>query len=87
VQDFADAVANRPGWTIENTVALFRQSPDGWSARVSYTRTRGRSYERLHIAIVDLANVARYTTFASTIGEAIRVAEAQVRGRSAQPER
>jgi hypothetical protein len=82
MQDLAEALVNRPGWAMENGVALFRPSSAAWSARVAYTQVPARSYERLHVAIVDPDGVARYTMSASTAGEAIRVAETHVRGRT-----
>jgi hypothetical protein len=83
VDDLAVAVDCRADWAMDGTVALFVPSPGGWSARVTFTRVPGRSYERLHIAIVDPAKVARYTSFASTVAEAVRVAEAHVRAKVA----
>jgi hypothetical protein len=82
VDDLANTVADRSGWTMIGNVGVYAASPHGWSARVTYTTMPGRTYQRLHIAIIDPSGVARYTMFASTTGEAIRVAETQVHGRA-----
>jgi hypothetical protein len=81
VEELAAAVTTRTDWAMDGAVALFVPSPGDWSARVTFTRVPGRAYERWHIAIVDPARVARYTSFASTVAEAIRVAEAHVRAK------
>ena len=73
-------VDGRDGWAVNDTVATYRPAADGWCARVRAVRIAGHSYERLHIALIDPWGVARHTMFASSWGEAIRVAEGHVRG-------
>lgn len=76
-------LATVAGWTVDGRVAVFHPDPGGWRATVRVTREAGRHYDRLHIAVVDPANRAQFTTWASSVGEAQRVAEAQVRARNA----
>jgi len=76
-------VDSRAGWTVNEAVATYRPIVEGWCARVRPIRVGGRSYQRLHIVLVDPAGTARYVTHASGWAEAIRVAEAQVQVRNA----
>ena len=71
-------VDGRAGWTVNAAEATYRPTVGGWCALVRPVRVGGRSYQRLHIVVVDPAGTARYVTHASGWGEAIRVVEAQV---------
>jgi len=76
VDDDVGVLAERPGWTVENAVATYCPTPGGWCVRVRPVRVAGRTYARLHVAIVDPSGTAQHALFAST-----RLAEGQVRGR------
>ena len=80
--DELDALAERPSWTVTAGVATYEPEPGAWLARIRAIRVPGRAGDRWHIAIVDPRGIARYTTTASTIAEAVRVAEGHVRGRN-----
>jgi hypothetical protein len=82
VADELDTLAERPSWTVTAGVATYQPQPDAWRASVRAVRVPGRAGDRWHVAIIDPTSMARYTTTASTIGEAARVAEANVRGRN-----
>jgi hypothetical protein len=75
-------LAERAGWTVENGVATYAPTEGGWVPKVRAVKMAGHSYERLHVAIVDPHGKARFTNFASLIGEAVRVAEGVVRGKN-----
>lgn len=77
------SLAERPGWTADETVATYEPVPGGWISRVRKVRVAGHTYERWHIAVIDPRGMAQYTTFASVLSEATRVAEGSVRGRNA----
>ena len=83
VDDIA-VLADRNGWTVDDDVATYAPEPGGWLARVRKVRVAGHSYERWHIAVIDPHRCARYTCFASSVGEAARVAEHRIRATSAQ---
>jgi hypothetical protein len=78
----ADAIQGRGDWTLDGSVARFTPAAGGWSARVTPVRIAGRSLDRYHISIIDPTGVARYTSIASTTGEALRIAETRVRYRA-----
>ena len=80
--DELDALAERPHWTVTAGVATYEPEPGAWFARIRAVRVPGRAGDRWHIAIVEPTGMARYTTNASTIREAVRVAEGHVPGRS-----
>ena len=78
----ADAIRGRADWTLHGSVARFTPAVGGWSARVTPVRIAGRSLDRYHISIIDPTGVARYTSLASTTGEALRIAASRVRHRA-----
>lgn len=81
-EDDITVLADLPGWVVTGTVATFRPVPAGWLARVVLTLVPGRTYSRMHIAVVHPDGVVRYTSAATTVAEARRIAERQVRGRN-----
>jgi hypothetical protein len=84
VADELDALAERPDWTVTAGVATYEPEPGAWLARIRAVRVPGRAGDRWHIAIVDPTGMARYATTASTVPEATRVAEGNIRSRSHQ---
>jgi hypothetical protein len=78
----ADAIRGRVDWTLHGSVARFAPPVGGWSARITPVRIAGRSLDRYHVSIIDPTGVARYTSMASTTGEALRIAESRVRYRA-----
>jgi hypothetical protein len=81
--DLASHVAGRPGWRVTGPVATYRPVEEGWSATVRPATAPGRSFERWHVAVVSPAGAASSTSWATTVAEAVRVAERRVRGRNA----
>jgi hypothetical protein len=81
-RDLAEHVDGRPGWSLTGPSATFRPAPGGWFATVRPATIPGRSYERWHVAIVSPTGVARSTTWATTVEEAVRIAERRVRARA-----
>lgn len=81
VDDDLAVLVGRDGWTVDRGVATYRHPDGGWSARVRSVRAPGRSYEQFHVALIDPGGMARFAQFASTVGEAYRLAEGQVRGK------
>jgi len=75
-------VDSRAGWTVNAAVATYQPTDGGWCALVRPVRVAGRSYQRLHIVVIDPAGTARYVTHASGWDEAIRVVETQVQTRN-----
>jgi hypothetical protein len=86
VVDDLHVLVGRSGWAVEGTTAVYRRADDGWRARVATMLMPGRAYSRFHVAIIDPTGVARYTHQASTVVEAMRLAERQVNGRDVTPE-
>jgi hypothetical protein len=74
-------LAQRPGWVVTGTVATYRPDPDGWLARIVHTLVPGRTYHRLHVAVLDSGGSARYCTAVGSVDEACQVAEAHVPNR------
>jgi hypothetical protein len=74
-------LADRPGWTIEDNVAIYRPDASGWYARVTQLQHPNRASDRHHVALISPADAAVYGGYTSTVGEARRVAEGWVRGR------
>lgn len=77
--DELGVLADRAGWTVSGSSAIYAPALGGWSARVRPLTVPGRSsYSRFHIAIVDPGGVARYVCQAISVHEAVRVAERRV---------
>jgi hypothetical protein len=86
--DGVEALIGRSGWIVDGPVAAYAPEPGNWCARVRRVAQPSRGSERFHVAIISPRGTAAYAQFASSIGEAARVAEGQVRGklaRSTQP--
>jgi len=81
-EEFAD-LADRPGWQLDGTGAVYAPTANGWRARINRTIVPGRSYHRLHVAVIDPAGHARHVVLLNQLSEARRVAEAQVNARNA----
>jgi hypothetical protein len=81
--DDVEALTGRSGWTVDGPVATFAPEPGSWHARVRRVAQPSRGSERFHVAIINSRGAAAYTQFATSIGEAARVAESQVRARLA----
>jgi hypothetical protein len=79
--DKVEALADRTGWTVEGPVATFAPEPSSWHGRVRRVAQPSRGSERWHVAIISPRGAAAYAQFASSINEAARVAESQVRGK------
>ena len=75
-------LGDQPGWVVTGTVATYRPDPNGWLARVVHVLVPGRTYHRLHVAVIDPGGTARYSTAVGTISHARQVAEQQVRARN-----
>jgi hypothetical protein len=60
---------------------MFEPDLGGWRAVVRPTVRPGRAFVRWHVAIVDPAGHAHLALTASTVAEARRVAEGQVRAK------
>jgi len=84
VEDLAGALADRPGWTVALRVATYAPAEGGWSAAIHQLVVTTRRYDRWHVAVRDPAGRVVYATPTSTLPEAIRVAEGQVRARSTE---
>jgi hypothetical protein len=80
--DDLSSLADRPGWEVDGAIARYVPVPDGWRARVTRTIRPERSYHRLHVAIIDPGGQARRAFLVTLVGEAVRVAEAQVDARN-----
>ena len=76
------ALADRPGWAVAGSLAMYEPNLGGWRAVVRPVKVAGRSYERWHVAVVDPAGHAHLALTASTVAEARRVAEGQVLARN-----
>ncbi len=74
-----DSVAGRAAWTVDGAVATYAPTDGGWTARVRST-TQTRFYAHSHIAIIDPQRRARFVMHASSLAEAVRVAEGHVLG-------
>jgi hypothetical protein len=81
VPDDLHILVGRPGWAVEATTAVYAPTDTGWRARIATIMEPGRAYSRYHVAVIDPTGVARYTSLASTVVEAMRLAERQVNGR------
>ena len=79
------SLGERRGWTVDEVVAVYEPEPGGWTARVRWVQISGHTYYRFHIAVIDPSGHAAYTTFATMISEAWRVAEGNVYGRNLKP--
>ena len=75
-------VDSRAGWTVNAAVATYQPTVRGWCALVRPVRVAGRSYQRLHVVLLDPSGTARYVTHASSWAEAIHVAEGQIQERN-----
>ena len=80
-----DALAARPGWTVDGPVATFAPRAGDWYARVRQPQTAERPHMRWHVAIVAPSGSVAYTSHASSVAEARRTAEGQVRARLEKP--
>jgi hypothetical protein len=83
VDEDVTVLADQPGWVVTGTVATYRPDPDGWLARIVHALVPGRTYHRMHVAVIDPTGVARHTVAVGTVGHARQVAEQQVRFRNA----
>jgi hypothetical protein len=79
--DLRKLLADRTGWTDDGHLVTYRSG--GWSATVRVPAIPSRPSHRWTISVIDPAGRARFTTWATTAAEAIRVAERHVylRGR------
>jgi hypothetical protein len=76
VADELGILDDRPSWTVAGDVATYTPVPAGWHAKIFRLRHPGRgSYSRYHISVLDPAGLARYVFQASSVAEAVRVAE------------
>jgi hypothetical protein len=76
------SLGERRGWTADEVVAIYEPEPSGWTARVHWVQISGHTYYRFHIAVIGPNGNAAYTTFATMISEARRVADGNVYGRN-----
>ena len=79
VEDLVEAVRERPGWswTADGTVATYRVHD--WSATVRRPAIPTRPSHRWTVSVIGPRGAAVYSTWASTVLEAVRVAERQTR--------
>lgn len=82
VEDLA-VLGIREGWTVDGGVATYCQPPHGWRAEVRRPVIATRAFERWHVALIDPQGRAAYVRKASSVGEALRLAEGSVRARAA----
>jgi hypothetical protein len=75
VGDELRSLGGRPGWTVAPRLAIYATQPASWRGCVRLNPI-GRAYQRWHIAIIDPRGRARRVSYATTIREAARVAEA-----------
>ena len=83
MEDLAGAVRDRSGWTwtVGGGVATYRV--DSWSATVRRPAIPTRPSHRWTVSVINPRGVAVYSTWASTVMEAVRVAERQGRSHAA----
>jgi hypothetical protein len=73
------SLAERRGWTADESVAMYEPEPGGWIARVRWVRIVGHRYYRFQIAVIDPRGHAAYTCFATMLSGGWRVAEGNAR--------
>jgi acetyltransferase-like isoleucine patch superfamily enzyme len=76
-------LADRPGWSVEENVAIYRPVPGGWHARVTQLEHPNRASDRHHVALISPVGAAVFVGYTSTIGEARRIGEGWVAGKTA----
>jgi hypothetical protein len=72
----------REGWTVEDGVATYCPPSDEWRAVVRRPVVAARAFERFHVALIDPRGRATYVRKATSVGEALRLAEGSVRAKS-----
>jgi hypothetical protein len=79
MDDLAEVVRDREGWTWTEGVATFRLRPDEWAASVRKPAVPPRASQRWFITGVHLDGAAAWSGYAGSALEAVRIAEAWVR--------
>jgi len=79
IEDLVEAIRNRPDWTwtTDGTVATYRVHD--WSATVRRPAIPTRPSHRWTVSVIGPHGAAVYSTWASTVLEAVRAAERQAR--------
>jgi len=80
--DLVEALAGRPGWSVAGKVAEFTVTDSAWTALVRVAHAPDKRHHTFHIALTDGSGVARFTRWAGTVPEAIRLAEGHTRGQA-----
>jgi hypothetical protein len=81
-EDLAAVVDDRDGWTVEGVVATLRHRPGSWSATVRKPAIPSRPSHRWTVTGVRPNGTAAWSTWASTVAEAVRIAERWVRAQA-----
>jgi hypothetical protein len=82
IEDLAE-LAERPLWSVADSVARYAPQEDGWSAQLCAVFPTGHSDQRWHITIIDPHGQAFTTYFATLLIQAARLAERHVQSRNA----
>lgn len=78
MDDDLTVLSIRAGWTVEGGVATYWPPLVEWRAVVRRPVIAARAFERFHVALIGPGDLAAYVRKASTVGEALRLAEGSV---------
>lgn len=82
VDDDLSVLGIREGWSVDGAVATYAAPFVDWRAVVRRPVVASRAFERFHVALIDPRGRAAYVRKATSVGEALRLAEGSVRAKA-----
>lgn len=82
VDDDLSVLGIRDGWTVDGGVATYWPPAVEWRAVVRRPVIAARAFERFHVVLIDPTGRAAYVRKATSVGEALRLAEGSVRAKA-----